>query len=58
MLNTAQTRFASAPRAIPAPDLRGELRADKGPKYAGFDAPFLGCGRSALERAQKMDRKR
>jgi hypothetical protein len=53
---------ASAPRALPpqlpATERARELRADKGPKDASFDAWFLGAGRRAMEKALKMDRKR
>lgn len=57
MLNPVQTRFV-APRHVQSPDLVGELRSDKGPKNLAFDAIYLGVGRRAQERAQKLDRKR
>ena len=53
---------ASAPRALtpqlPPSERARDMRADKGPKDAGFDAWFLGAGRQAVEKALKMDRKR
>lgn len=53
---------ASAPRALtpqlPSHERARDMRADKGPKDAGFDAWFLGAGRRAVEKALKMDRKR
>lgn len=52
------TQSRTAPRLLPSPELVGELRADKGPKYMSFDAIYLGAGRRALERAQKADKKR
>jgi hypothetical protein len=57
MLNPVRTRFA-APRHLQAAELLGEPRADKGPKNLSFDAIYLGVGRRAQERAQKLDRKR
>lgn len=57
MPNLSPTRTAATQRPLP-PELLGELRADKGPKYMGFDCIFLGAGRRAVERAQKADRKR
>ncbi len=59
MPNTAPARLTAAqPRHPIAAELLSELRADKGPKYMGFDALFLGAGRRAVERAQKADKKR
>ena len=53
---------ASAPRSLPpqlmTPERTTELRSEKGPKDASFDAWFLGAGRRAMEKALKMDKKR
>lgn len=53
---------ASSPRSLPpqllTPERAPELRSDKGPKDASFDAWFLGAGRRAMEKALKMDKKR
>ena len=63
MFNTAQSRSTQPQRRnVPVPSLwdglpEGAL-ADKGPKHIGFDAPFLGAGRRAVERALRQDRKR
>lgn len=57
MPTTATNRLAT-PRHLPLPDLLGELRVDKGPKNLSFDALFLGSGRRAMEREQKLDKKR
>ena len=58
MPTTAQPRLNAMPRPLPMTELPGESRADKGPKHVGFEALSLGCGRRALERAMKLDKKR
>jgi hypothetical protein len=58
MLQTQNNRLAQAPRRLPATEFQADALFDKGPKHVGFDAPFLGGGRRATERALKLDRKR
>ncbi len=57
MLHSQPARHSQAPRRLPA-DWLGDALFDKGPKHVGFDAPSLGGGRRAVERALKLDKKR
>jgi len=57
MLHSQPARNPQTPRRLPA-DWLGDALFDKGPKHVGFDAPSLGGGRRAVERALKLDKKR